>query len=156
MFHISNYCNIYESPTECVSTDADSTQWPTGHLQLLSFTLHRHLFLPLCVCIYPWLRKQLIHCEEVFQSSDFFPELFIRLSWLRDLTGGSARMRNFRETGWGIFFFLTETSWYNCLMIICIIGNTHTQAHKHMGTADKWSFRSLYKKILAAHCYSML
>lgn len=29
----------------------------------------------------------------------------------------------------GIFFFLTETSWYNCLMIICIISNTHTRTN---------------------------
>lgn len=56
------------------------------------------------------------------------------LLWVSRSTCSVAnRMRNLEKLVGG-FFFLTETSWYNCLMIICIISkqtraDTHTLGH---------------------------
>lgn len=56
------------------------------------------------------------------------------------LLHSASRMRNLEKLLGECF--LTETSWYNCLMIICIISNSHTHTHRHWGTAHRWSFRS--------------
>lgn len=121
---------------------------------LTGVTHNSHALVLTSLSVYPWLRKQFFRCKELFQSSDLW--VFHLIDWQ---TGGiwldkwvsqstwtvtlSHQNEELRETSRG-FFFLTETSWYNCVMIICIISNIHT----HWGTADTWSFRSLYTETM--------
>lgn len=121
-------------------TDREHTMTISCHLWLVSFLVDMHCCLPL------WVSASLLQ--------ETAPPLYRKFSVLRSVsfdwqtfgmarTSGSAGLTDCctQPPEWGtcrrrlgFFFFLTETSWFNCLMIICIISNmppppTHTHTY---------------------------
>lgn len=135
-------------------------QWPISALarHWIHSQTNTHRCSPVCMCVcvcWPFLRKRLLHSAAAFQPSRplsvhpaDWQDLWYPALWQVGQPLDTDCYTRPSEWGTrspavqpGLFFFLSETSWFNCLITICIISNKSAHmracAHTHRGTHSR-------------------